>query len=122
MLLYHCAAFKAQYLETDLGEDDSVSQNLTIKNHDVEKAVRCAGICTLDELCFGFFMDLQNKCSTLLCTRPDKVQAKVPEVLYVEPEFDSAESTLLARGTYKITFDGIIVLFVCISAVKRSSM
>ena len=65
-------------------------------------------------------MDLQNKCSTLLCTRPDKVQAKVPEVLYVEPEFDSAESTLLARGTYKITFDGIIVLFVCISAVKRS--
>ena len=101
MLLHHCAAFKAQYLETDLGNDASVFQNLTIKNHDFEKAVRCAGICTLDELCFGFFMDRQNKCSTLLCTRPDKVQQEVSKVLYVETDPDLAGITLLARGTYK---------------------
>ena len=99
MFLHHSTAVLAEYLEKDLGKDANVSQNLAMVDTNQKGMVKCAGICALDEFCFGFSLDQPNsKCSTLQCTRPDEQQKSFPEHLYARIDTNLEDPSLLARG------------------------
>ena len=99
MLLHHSAALIAEYLKKDLGKDTNVSQNLAMVDTNQKGMVKCAGICALDEFCFGFFLNQpSSKCSTLQCTRPDGHQEGLPEHLYARVNSNLEDPSLLARG------------------------
>ena len=105
MLLQKCVAVKANYFKKDLGNNADVSQHLTVTEVEDTGMVKCAGICALDEFCFGFALDQpSHRCSTLQCARSDSIQKKLPNALYAETDIDFVNPTLLARGNYKINF------------------
>ena len=99
MLLHHSTAMLAEYLEKDLGKDTNVSQNLAMVDTNHNGIAMCAGICALDEFCFGFSLDQpSSKCSTLQCAKPDEQQKSFPDHLYARIDTNLKDPSLLARG------------------------
>ena len=99
MFLHHSAAVIEEYLKKDLRKDTNVSQNLAMVDTNQKGMVKCAGICALDEFCFGFSLDQPNsKCSTLQCTRPDEQQKSFSDNLYARIDTNLEDPSLLARG------------------------
>ena len=99
MLHRNSAAVIEEYLKKDLGKDTNVSQNLAMVDTNHKGIAMCAGICALDEFCFGFSLDQpSSKCSTLQCTRPDKQQKSFPDHLYARIDTNLEDPSLLARG------------------------
>ena len=99
MLLHHSAALVEEYLKKGLGKDTNVSQNLAMVDTNQKGMVKCAGICALDEFCFGFSLNQpSSKCSTLQCIRPDDQQKGLPENLYARGNTNLEDPSLLARG------------------------
>ena len=99
MLLHYSAAVIEEYLKKDLGKDTNVSQNLAMVDTNQKGMVKCAGICALDEFCFGFSMDQSSsKCSTLQCAKPDEQQKSFPDHLYARIDTNLKDPSLLARG------------------------
>ena len=101
MLIQKCSAIKATYIKKDLGNSAGVYQNLSVTEVEGAGMVKCAGICALDEFCFGFALNQPgSRCSALHCARSDGLQKELPNILYVETDTDFVNPTLLARGKY----------------------